>query len=246
MQYKVPQNVDMPDRVIAGMTLRQFMFLLVAGGIILMLNYLVVGPIRFLFLPMAVLVGGIGAALAFLKINDRPLEIFITSIAKTFINPKSRVWLKEAEASKKEVPKAPVEAITTKKKTLSEERSNLQTLASVVDSGGSFDDPTRISNLKKRQEESGTLKDIIAETEKPSEKIGRILNDATDFVVGQKKEPPVSSVASVHTNKSDFKYDQMDLKSEAEAEAIVTAANMKEEAFEEKIEGAQIKKNPDR
>jgi len=245
MQYKVPQNVDMPDRVIAGLTLRQFMFLMVAGGIILACNYLLVGSLRFLFLPLAVLIGGAGAALAFFKINDRPFEIFLTSIAKTFVSPRSRVWLKEAEQEKAVQVVKKTETATKRKRPLSEERNNLKTLASIVDSGGTFDDPERISNLQKRQAEDENLKDIIAETEKPSEKIGKILNDATNFVVGQKKEPPVSSVASIHSKKGDYPYEQMDLKSEAEAEAMVMAANEKEEAFLEKMEQAKINKNPD-
>lgn len=247
MQYKVPQNVDMPDKVIAGLTLRQFMFLMVAGGIVLVSNYIFVGGIRFLFIPMAVLIMAGGAALAFLKVNDRPFEVFLVSAAKTFFNPKSRVWLKEVgtEKSNQNQTVKKTENKPQKKRSLSEERSNLKMLASVVDSGGSFDDPERLSNLRKRQEEDSGLKDIIAESEKPSDKIGKILSDATDFVVGQKKEPPISSVASLHTQKNDYKYDNIPLKTEVEEEAIIEAANQKQEDFKEKIEQAKINIRPD-
>jgi hypothetical protein len=238
MQYKVPQNVDIADKVIAGLTLRQFMFLMVAGGIILMSNYIFVSSLRFLFIPVAIILGVIGLALAFLKVNDRPFEIFLLSAAKTFLLPSRRVWQKENLTEiKKPVAKAEEIKPPQEKKSVSEIKSNLEQLASIVDSGGTSADIERITNIKSGVTSEPTdLNDVLAETEQPSGKLEKIIDDATNFVAGQKKEQPISTMASVHKKKDDFKYDNLKLKNKLEVEEIVSAVNEKQQESEGKSE----------
>jgi hypothetical protein len=238
MQYKVPQNVDIADKVIAGLTLRQFMFLMVAGGIILMSNYIFIGGLRFLFIPIAVLIGISGIALAFFKINDRPFEIFLISAAKNFINPTKRIWFKEINQEPiKIAEKDNPQPKYTPKKTLGQQRSNLQNLATMVDSGITDNDPDRISNIRaKSLNEPAELHDPLADTEKPSEKLKQIIDDATNFVAGQKKEKPVSTMASVRTKKDDFQYENIKLKNKKEVDEIVAAVNGKEPPEEQPVE----------
>ncbi len=95
MQYKVPQNIDMEDKIIGPFTMKQFIYLLVAGGIIyawwsyLQKNYVDFMPV---FLLVAIPVGLLGLAFALVKINDRPFEVFVLSLFQFLSTPKQRMW----------------------------------------------------------------------------------------------------------------------------------------------------------
>jgi len=97
LQYKVPQNIDLEDKIVGPFTLRQFVYLLVAGSIIygwwsyLSSNY-VEGTYTITFLLVALPVGMLGGALALVKINDRPFEVFLLNLLKFIASPKQRMW----------------------------------------------------------------------------------------------------------------------------------------------------------
>jgi hypothetical protein len=170
MQYKVPQNVDIEDKVIAGLTLRQFIFLITAGGIVLGLKYGLPASLSFLFMPLSIGIAAFGAALAFYKINDRPFEVFLISAAKTLITPNKRIWQREGE-TKEQIEKAPEKKEAYRpKKNIEEIRSNLEKLAMVVDSGiGAPSD--RASNISADEPEPVKITDVLEKTEKPSQKL---------------------------------------------------------------------------
>lgn len=243
MQYKVPQNVDIADKVIGGLTLRQFMFLMITGGAVLV-SYLFFKGIPVVFFALATILILFGVALAFLKINERPFEVFLVSIGKSLLSPPKRYW--EKDVSEKQEP-APV--ITNKKQTpLHKEsveniRSNLQNIAFIVDSGGQVNDQNRITNLKPKGDPHADLPDIIGQTEKPAESVSKLLEDATNFVVGQKNEPPISAIASVKTTKDDFQYDRLKLTSEKETENILENVKQKQATLETALDTATIIKN---
>lgn len=138
MQYKVPQNIDIEDKVIGPLTLRQFTIILIATGIIMTFYFMFQGPMKILFYLLSFIVGALAIVVAFMKYGDQNFEVFIFSAIKTFTNPRQRVWRKETFAElPKEVPQhAPVTAKATAKKDLTQVRSDLQRLAEVVDTGG--------------------------------------------------------------------------------------------------------------
>lgn len=95
MQYKVPQNIDMEDKIVGPFTMKQFIYLLISGGIIygwwsyLQNNYVDFMPI---FLVVAIPLGLLGVSLALVKINDRPFEVFLLSLFQFISTPKQRMW----------------------------------------------------------------------------------------------------------------------------------------------------------
>lgn len=97
MQYKVPQNIDLEDKIVGPFTLKQFIYLLVAGTIVygwwsyLSANY-VEGTYTIAFVLVAIPVGMLGAALALVKINDRPFEVFLLNLLRFIGSPKQRMW----------------------------------------------------------------------------------------------------------------------------------------------------------
>jgi len=246
MQYKVPQNVDIEDKVIAGLTLRQFMFLMVAGGTVLILKYVFVGSLSFLFLPVSVLVGGFGVALAFVRINDRPFEIFLVSAAKTIITPNRRVWSKDVEigAPHPETVKK-IEEIQ-RKKSVGEIKSNLEKLATIVDSGGAHETniaDSHVTNVKPREvDDTSRLGDVLAQADEKPAELEKMMTQARDYVGKNKKEETVGSMATTTTKPGDFKYDKIGLTDEKQVEEILDKAKAKQKAAEEALENAKIEK----
>ena len=91
MQYQVPQFIEVEDKIFGPLTGSQFIY--VVGGI----GFAIA---MWLMLPLwaAVLLGGpvaaIGLALAFWRINDRPLIIFVEAGFNYFFRSKLYLWEK--------------------------------------------------------------------------------------------------------------------------------------------------------
>jgi hypothetical protein len=138
MQFVVPQFIDVEDKILGPLTVRQFLQILV-WGITMFLAFKILSFITFIF--FGILWSGFVFMLAFIKINGRPFHYFILSILQTQRMPKLRVWHKEDTefefrfaTTKIEKPKAPIaqkQALTA---------SRLTELSLVVDTGGIYDE----------------------------------------------------------------------------------------------------------
>jgi hypothetical protein len=96
MQYKVPQNIDLEDKIVGPFTMKQFIYLLVGGTIIYgwwnyANTYVDPSPMS-IFIPLALPVGLLTFCLALVKVNDRPFELFLLNIFKFIFSPKQRMW----------------------------------------------------------------------------------------------------------------------------------------------------------
>ncbi|RJR30730.1 PrgI family protein [Candidatus Parcubacteria bacterium] len=137
-QFVVPQFIDVEDKVLGPITVRQFI-ILIAGGLIVFLEYklsdfslfLLEG---FLTLSFTVIVG-------FLKINGRPIHYLLLNFLQTMRRAKLRVW--DKTLSDKELKfhlERPVEqktAITVPAKKIIG-GSKLAELSLIVDTGGVY------------------------------------------------------------------------------------------------------------
>jgi hypothetical protein len=89
MQFQVPQFTDVEDKIFGPLTLKQFVY--VAGGVgfgFVLWNYL---P-ALIALPLALGVVGFAAALAFIKINKKPLVVTLEAAFMYFIHSKLYLW----------------------------------------------------------------------------------------------------------------------------------------------------------
>ena len=77
MQFRVPQFIDIEDKVIGPLTLRQFAYLLGAGGFSFIIWTFI--PIKIIALVLSVAVSGLFISLAFVKINNRPFADILES-----------------------------------------------------------------------------------------------------------------------------------------------------------------------
>lgn len=96
MQYQVPQFIEVEDKIFGPFTLSQFIYL--AGGVGFLVAMWLVLPL-WLAIIVGVPVAGLGAALAFLKVNERPLIATIESAFDYFFRPKLYVWEKKQKAA---------------------------------------------------------------------------------------------------------------------------------------------------
>lgn len=95
MDAKVPQRIDMEDRVIGPLTLTQFFYLLFGGLFLYLLNsWTANSPLRVLYYVIFPLVASLSIALAFVKIQERPFIFFLGSLVRYMQRPRRRVWQK--------------------------------------------------------------------------------------------------------------------------------------------------------
>ncbi len=89
VRYKVPQNIDMQDRIIGPLTMIQFLYAVVGLGFCYGIYMTVPSPISVvLIVPGAMLT----VALVFIKINERPFLDFLLAAVQFMSNPKQRIW----------------------------------------------------------------------------------------------------------------------------------------------------------
>lgn len=94
-QHPVPQHISAYQfRLVGDMTLKQFGFL-AGGAVVALLFYAVPIPGYFKW-PLVGICGFGGFALAFLPIEERPLDRWLTAFFKAIYSPTQFIWKKEA------------------------------------------------------------------------------------------------------------------------------------------------------
>ncbi len=91
-QYQVPQFITVEDKIIGPFTIKQFLYIGSAALLILALYQFFFG---FVFYFLAILIGALGASLAFLKINEQPLPLVTKNFLFYLLRPKLYTWKKE-------------------------------------------------------------------------------------------------------------------------------------------------------
>ncbi len=124
MQFKVPQFIDIEDKVVGNLSFKQFAYL--AGGAGLSYISIKVLP-GFLALFVTPALAGLALALTFIKINDKPFSHALEAFIRYYSKSRLYLWKKqEVRAEKKEQSQQ-----TPLRATLSE--SKLKTLSWSLD-----------------------------------------------------------------------------------------------------------------
>lgn len=89
MRYKVPQNIEMQDRILGPLTMIQLVYAVVGGG--LAYSILITLPRPFSFV-LAAPIAMFTIAVIFVKVNERPFLNFFFAILQFMSSPKQRVW----------------------------------------------------------------------------------------------------------------------------------------------------------
>jgi hypothetical protein len=128
MQFKVPQFIDVEDKVVGPLTFKQFAYLAGGAGLVyLSFHWL---PIL-IALPLAGVFGALAAALAFIKYNEKPFIHVLESFIRFYTKSRLYLWHKQS------TPQTPaVTPITTQKEAFSRAaltESKLKTLSWSLD-----------------------------------------------------------------------------------------------------------------
>lgn len=148
--FVVPQFIDVEDKILGPITVRQFVIMLV-GVLLLAIFYKIFGMTIY-FVLIALMILGAIFLLGFFKVNGRPFYYFVLNIFKIYKTPRLRVWRREVTdddlsilrsqlKEDKEVKEDKIEKRVLDYKTLSE-------LSLVVNTGGVY----RISKQQKNDE----------------------------------------------------------------------------------------------
>lgn len=104
MQFKVPQNIDMQDRILGPLTMVQFIYAVIGGGVCYAIYSAVHAPYSyFIIAPIALFI----LAMIFLKINERPFLNFLISAIEFQSTPKKRFWHHDNYSSNFSITLAP-------------------------------------------------------------------------------------------------------------------------------------------
>ncbi len=89
MQFQVPQFIETEDKIVGPFTLRQFMYIAGAGALSAILYFTV--AVWLWFILTVILLGG-AIAVAFVKIEGRPLANVILSAFGFYWKPQTYIW----------------------------------------------------------------------------------------------------------------------------------------------------------
>lgn len=137
-QFVVPQFLDVESKIIGFITARQFLIMLA----VLLIEFVIYRI--FLNLALVIVFGlpvlALGLIFSFAKVNGQPFHFIALNYIQTFWKPRLRVWdktLLNADLMVFLRQEAEVEIVVTPKKAPLE-RSRLQELTLVVNTGGTY------------------------------------------------------------------------------------------------------------
>jgi len=137
-QFVVPQFIDVEDKILGPISVRQFIIVLGGMGLLVGAYQLLLKLANQLALFVISAFGILAAVLmfAFIKVNGRPFHLFVLNVLQSVKNPHLRIWNNqqgEVIQYRKEPPPPP--PLPTKQ---SLTRTNLAKLALLVDTGGAY------------------------------------------------------------------------------------------------------------
>lgn len=143
MQFKVPQDVLRPDKIVGFLTLRQLIIVAIGGGIAYSL-YIVLSKQYFveIWMPPVVVVSLITLAFAFFRFRDIPFEKFLLIFVEYKFRPRARYWQKMHGDVVLSVLDQPIglrgkpKAQTSKQMTAQERKTKLEEITKIVDTHG--------------------------------------------------------------------------------------------------------------
>ena len=137
-QFVVPQFLDVEDKVIGPITVRQFIILLLAGGV----EFLAWRFADFsLFFVETIVNAALTILFAFIKVNGRPVHYFFLNVIQTQKRPWLRLWRKEFDLQglREEMKKVDVKPVVKPRIKPMLGTTRLAELSLIVDTGGIYE-----------------------------------------------------------------------------------------------------------
>lgn len=94
MQASVPQYIDVEDKIIGPLTLKQFLYFLAAGAVEMIYWFFFDFS---LFILVTIPTLAVAVAFVFVRINDRPFIYFVLAFLGFYLKPMIRVWQRKSD-----------------------------------------------------------------------------------------------------------------------------------------------------
>jgi hypothetical protein len=135
MKYWTPQFIDIEDKIIGPLTIKQFVYLAGGAGAVVLLNTILPFFVALLLgAPIVVL----GVALAFYKINDQPFIQILESAFQFVLHGRLYLWKKRTKKVEKgTVAKTPTIPISSSPQLSESKLRNLAWSLDIKESLGS-------------------------------------------------------------------------------------------------------------
>src|SRR3989337_4032462 len=104
MRFKVPQFIDIEDKIFGPFTFKEFVYL--AGGAGLCYVFFRILPL-YASVPLILIVATFSLCLTFVKINKKPFIEILQAFFMYLLQSKLYIWKKKMEKTKKEAPMPP-------------------------------------------------------------------------------------------------------------------------------------------
>ncbi len=112
MRFRIPQFLDIEDKIFGPFTVKQFSYSL--GGVAFIYIFWKLIPIKIISIIFILIFSGTFFALAFVKINERPFADILEAAYKYLINNKTYIWRRPETSVKDFLEKG----VDTKRKAL--------------------------------------------------------------------------------------------------------------------------------
>ncbi len=99
MQFQVPQFIDIEDKIVGPLTLKQFLY--IAGNAALAYVFYTFIPVAAIGVLFAIAFLSFGMLLAFYKYNNRPLIKMVSAVFFYYIKPRLYIWKPQKQKEEK-------------------------------------------------------------------------------------------------------------------------------------------------
>ena len=208
-QYKVPQDVEADDKLLGPFSFRQFVYLLVAGGLIFMavglfqiFPLLAIIPVPFILLL---------CALALPLKKDQPMETYLAAIVSYYLKPHNRIWTPGQRESTITItaPKK-VEEVRTRNITGEEATHRVSVLADIVDTEGYAIKGAGVNQVKDELVEEANMMNDMFETshfDNLENAIAQDENERHNEVIKEMREQ-IEKNSSINTAKIEKRFEE--------------------------------------
>jgi len=134
-QYKVPQDVEAEDKLLGPFTFRQFVYLLIVGGLVAIAVGLfqIFPALALIPVPFILLFGALALPLK----KDQPMETYLAALVSYYLKPRTKIWHPGQRETVIEITAPKIVEETRSRDISGEEATNrLSFLAEIVDTEG--------------------------------------------------------------------------------------------------------------
>jgi len=188
-QYKIPQNIDVEDKILGPFTLKQFLYIMTGGVLIYIFFNIFATTNIFLFIGLSIPVAAATLALVFIKVNERPFVDFFFYFMAYLQDSKEKRWIKSTKIKEFKIIARVSEDEKQKQDEMSKLSrrgiaiSQLSQMAVVLDSKG-WSHESLGKELKGRITSSGEEKSVFRQKFAEEENLADMFSDLEGAVTG--------------------------------------------------------------